>query len=238
MANETLSGKIAVITGGSRGIGYAIATRFLAENMKVAICGSRQNSVDEALASLSPRNNVFGAEADVTKHNQVQRFIAAARAHFGRIDILINCAGISHRAPAADLDIAAWHETIAVNLHGSFYTMREVLPLFREQRAGDVINISSLSSTTGFAGGAAYNASKAGLNGLTSAAFLDHRYDNIRIMEILPGSTDTHFSSESSQNTAWKIAPADIAEVAVTMLSMPRHTTISRVEIKPSQPNR
>jgi 3-oxoacyl-[acyl-carrier protein] reductase len=243
MAQENLSGKIAVITGGGRGIGYAVAQRLLEEGAKVAFCALRQNSVDAALASLSEFGDVVGVVADVSNLNDVRHFFDVVRDRFGGADILVNNVGIRTYQAVADLNPADWDRMLAVNLTGAFYCSHEILPMLKQRGGGDVINVSSLSSTSPFAGGAGYNASKAGLNGLSEATMLDHRYDGVRVTSVMPGSTRTDFNADLSASSTrdqdeWKVAPEDIAEVVATLLKMPRRTTISRVDVKPSRPPR
>ncbi len=242
MAQETLTGKIAVITGGARGIGYAIAERLLEEGVSVAFCAMRQESVDAAVTSLSqiaasPNERVLGAVADVSKLVDVQRFTALVLQKFGGIHILINNAAIRTYKPVMDLDPADWDRMLAVNLSGAYYCSHEILPILKQHGAGDIVNIGSLSSTSAFAGGAGYNASKAGLNGLSDATMLDHRYDGVRVSEVMPGSTDTDFNGPAGR-ADWKVAPEDIADAVVMLLRMPRRTTVSRVDVKPTQPPR
>jgi NAD(P)-dependent dehydrogenase (short-subunit alcohol dehydrogenase family) len=237
MAQEILTGKIAVITGGARGIGYAIAKRLLEEGAKVAICAVNQQSIDSAVTSLSGIGDVFGATADVSRLSDVKRFVAAVVSQFGAIDILVNNAAIRTYHSVIDLEPADWDRMLAVNLTGAYYFSHEVLPILKRRSAGDIINISSLSSTSAFAGGAGYNASKAGLNGLSEATMLDHRYDGVRVSEVMPGSTDTDFNGPQGR-AAWKVAPEDIAEAVVMLLRMPRRTTVSRVDVKPTAPPR
>jgi 3-oxoacyl-[acyl-carrier protein] reductase len=248
MAKETLSGKITVITGGARGIGYAIAERLLEEGAKVAFCALRQESVDDAIGRLRGKGEVLGVAADVSKYDEVKRFIAAVLREFGRIDILVNNAGIRTYKSVVDLKPEEWDRMLGVNLSAAFYCSHEVLSIFRQQGSGDIINISSLSSTSAFTGGAGYNASKAGLNGLSDATMLDHRYDGVRVSEVMPGSTDTEFngpqtsgpktSGNEASDAAWKVAPADIAEAVVLLLQMPRRSTVSRIDVKPTRPPR
>lgn len=263
----SLEDKVAVVTGGTRGIGRAIAERLLAEGARVAICGSRQKSVDDALAALSPRERVFGMRADVSRLPEVRQFIGAVEQRFGAIHILVNNAGAGVFRSVADLNPEEWDRMIGLNLSGAYYSSHEVLPILRKSGGGDVINISSLAGKNAFAGGAAYNASKFGLNGFAEAMMLDHRNEGIRVSTIMPGSVDTHFGAALHENddsrrsaqaqsvvrdeksaqaqsvvrdekTAWKIAPEDIAEIVVSLLRMPRRTTISAVEVRPSRPQR
>ena len=237
MAQETLTGKIAVITGGARGIGFAIAERLLAEGATVAFCAFRQESVDRAVAALSPQERVLGMVADVSKLDDVRSFIKVVAQRFGGIDVLVNNAGIRTYKSVMELDPADWDRMLGVNLSGAYYCAHEVLPIFRQRGGGDIINISSLSSNNAFAGGAGYNASKAGLNALSDATMLDHRYDGVRVSEVMPGSTDTEFNGPEGRSD-WKVAPEDIAEAVVMILRTPRRSTVSRVDIKPTRPPR
>jgi NAD(P)-dependent dehydrogenase (short-subunit alcohol dehydrogenase family) len=237
MAQETLTGKIAVITGGARGIGFSIAKRLLDEGAKVAVCALRQASVDAAVAALAQKGEAFGVATDVGSVSDVHRLMSEVLARFGRIDILVNNAGIRTYKSVMDLDPADWDRMLAVNLSGAYYCSHEVLPIMKQQGGVDIVNVSSLSSYSPFAGGAGYNASKAGLNGLTGASMLDHRYDGVRVSEVLPGSTDTDFNGPEG-HADWKISPDDIAEAVLMLLRMPRRTTISRIDVKPSRPPR
>ncbi len=235
MPEKTIENKVAIVTGGTRGIGRAIAERLLREGARVAICGRRQKSVDEALAGLSAAGEVFGMAADVSKPDDVRRFISEVERKFGAIHILINNAGAGVFRSVADLDPAEWERMIGLNLSGVYYCCHEILPIFRQNPGGDVINIGSLAGKNAFAGGAGYNASKFGLTGFSEAMMLDHRQEGIRVSYIMPGSVDTEFGG-SAGGADWKIAPEDIAEVVITMLRMPRRTTVSRVEVRPSRP--
>jgi 3-oxoacyl-[acyl-carrier protein] reductase len=247
---ETLESKVAIVTGGTRGIGRAIAAGLLAEGARVAICGTRQNSVDAALDLLSPKDvvspkdTVFGMVADVSKLDDVRNFVGAVQQRFGGIHILVNNAGAGLFRSVADLTPEEWTRTIGLNLTGVYYCCHEILPIFRQAGGGDVINISSLAGKNAFAGGAAYNASKFGLNGFSEAMMLDYRNAGVRVSTIMPGSVDTefggsHFDSKREGNNdknAWKIAPEDIADIVVNVLRMPRRTTVSTVEVRPSRP--
>jgi len=235
MPEKTIENKVAIVTGGTRGIGRAITERLLREGARVAICGRRQKSVDEALAGLSAAGEVFGMAADVSKPDDVRRFISEVERKFGAIHILINNAGAGVFRSVADLDPAEWERMIGLNLSGVYYCCHEILPIFRKNLGGDVINIGSLAGKNAFAGGAGYNASKFGLTGFSEAMMLDHRQEGIRVSYIMPGSVDTEFGG-SAGGADWKIAPEDIAEIVVTLLRMPRRTTVSRVEVRPSRP--
>src|SRR5580700_5171157 len=174
--SSLLEDKVAIVTGGTRGIGRAIATRLLAEGARVAVCGARQESVDKALDILSPNERVFGIAADVTKLEDVRGFVAAVKQQFGGIHVLINNAGTGLFRSVADLTPDEWHRMISLNLTGAYYCCREILPIFIQGGGGDVINISALAGKNAFAGGAGYNASKFGLNGFSEAMMLDYRH--------------------------------------------------------------
>ncbi|HXJ44923.1 MAG TPA: SDR family oxidoreductase [Bryobacteraceae bacterium] len=241
--NKTLAHKLAhkvvAITGGTRGIGRAIAERLLAEGAKVAICGTSQASVDRAISALSPLGEVLGAVADVSKLTDVRAFVAAIMARFGRIDGFVNNAGVATFRPAAELTPDEWQQMLGVNLTGVYYCCHEILPIFKQQGNGDIINISSLAGKNPFAGGSGYNASKFGLNGFSEAVMLDHRNDGVRVSYVMPGSVATEFGGGPADTGAdWKIAPEDVAEVVLMLLQMPGRTTVSRVEIRPSQPGK
>jgi 3-oxoacyl-[acyl-carrier protein] reductase len=228
------------VTGGTRGIGRAIAERLLSEGARVAICGRSREPVDRAVAQMKPRGRIFGHPADVTQIAQVRGFFEAVDAEFGGLDILINNAGEGVFRKTADMTPEEWHRNIDLNLSGPFYCSREALARFAKRGGGFIVNISSLAGKNPFSGGAGYNASKFGLNGFTEAMMLDHRYDGLRVCSIMPGSVATEFGGEQHQsgNTGWMIAPEDVAEVVALVLRTPARTMISRVEMRPSRPHK
>ena len=228
-----------MVTGGTRGIGRAVAVRLLGEGATVAVCGRASESVEAVVREWKhgAGGEVFGAVADVSKLEDVRRFFDSVEKHFGGIDFLVNNAGIGIFKSVADLTPEEWHRTIDLNLSGVYYCSHEVLPRMRKRGGGYIINISSLAGKNAFAGGAAYNASKFGLNGFSEAMMLDHRYDDIRVSYIMPGSVDTDFSHRTGA-APWKIQPEDIAEVVSMLLRMPSRTLVSRIEIRPSKPQK
>jgi 3-oxoacyl-[acyl-carrier protein] reductase len=236
---ESLQGKTAVVTGGTRGIGRAIAERLLREGAAVAICGRTTDSTLRAVAALQPLGTVFGHAADVSRLEQVREFFRSVDREFPRLDILINNAGQGTFRKVAEMTPEEWHRNIDLNLNGAFYCAHEALARFRGA-GGFIVNISSLAAKNAFTGGAGYNASKAGLNLFSESMMLDHRYDNVRVCSIMPGSVATEFAAEraGSEDSAWKIAPEDVAETVVTVLRMPERTTISSVEMRPSRPKK
>jgi len=236
---ETLSGKIAIVTGGTRGIGKAIAQRLLREGAVVAACGRLHEHVQAFLRDCQPSagERLLAETADVSKLEEVRRFFESVDARFGGVDFLINNAGIGVFKSVADLTPEEWRRTIDLNLTGAYYCSHEALPRMQKRGAGYIVNIGSLAGKNAFAGGAAYNASKFGLKGFSEAMMLDHRYDNVRVSCIMPGSVDTEFGAHAG-SASWKIQPEDVAEVTISLLRMPARTLISRVEIRPSKPQK
>jgi 3-oxoacyl-[acyl-carrier protein] reductase len=234
-----LTGKHAVVTGGTRGIGRAIATYLLRAGAAVAICGRTRESVDRVTTELKQLTggDVFGQPADVSKSDQVAGFFDSVGSRFGALDILVNNAGAGILRGIQDLTLEDWHNTIDLNLSGVFYCCHYALPLMRKRGEGYIIQISSLAGINAFARGAAYNASKFGLNGFSEAIMQDLRYENIRVSYIMPGSVETGFSPGDGP-ADWKIAPEDVAEVVLNLLRMPNRTLVSRVEMRPSKPKK
>jgi 3-oxoacyl-[acyl-carrier protein] reductase len=237
--SKLVEGKFAVVTGGTRGIGLAIAKSLVAGGASVAVCGRSEESLVHALGELSPqrKGNVIGRVADVRSSDDVANLFEFVAKKFGGLDILVNNAGVGIFRSVAELTIEDWRTTMDTNLSGVFYCCREALPQMISRGGGSIINISSLAGRNPFAGGGAYNASKFGLNGFSEAMMLDHRHDNIRITYVMPGSVDTEFNSKS-QSSSWKIAPEDVAQVVMNVLAMPERTLVSRVEMRPSRPSK
>jgi len=230
-----LNGKSAVVTGGARGIGLAIVKRLHEAGAAVAFCSKTEASVAKALERLGGAGaTIAGRAADVSDLKSVTDFFAFAERELGGIDILVNNAGIGAFSDLATMPPETWHELIGTNLTGVYNCLHTALPLLKKRGGGFIVNISSLAGKNAFAGGAAYNASKFGLNGLSEAIMLDHRYDNIRVSYIMPGSVSTEFRNGGEAD--WKIAPEDVAEAVAMVLAMPERTMISRVEIRPSRP--
>lgn len=227
-----------VVTGGSRGIGRSIVEALLAEGAVVTLCGRTEESTAAAVAELAhPR--CHGIAADVADEAQVERLFAFAQERMGGVDILVASAGIGIFQAAGDMEIADWKRTIDTNLTGVFLCSRLAIQSMRKSGGGFIVHLSSLAGRNPFAGGAAYNASKFGLNGMGEAMMLDHRNENIRLTTIMPGSVDTDFSPRSAGKASdWKIAPADVASMVVAVLSMPARTLVSRVEMRPSRPQK
>jgi 3-oxoacyl-[acyl-carrier protein] reductase len=239
MTNPTpLAGQVALVTGGTRGIGRAIAKMLLEEGAAVAICGRRQEDVDDAVRTLAAETGgkVNGKAADVRDHGQVSDLFRFIDAGFGRLDVVVNNAGVGVFGHARDLTWEQWRDTIDTNLSGAFFCSREALFRFGTSGGGYIVNISSLAGRHAFAGGAAYNASKFGLIGFTEALMQDVRSDNVRVSYIMPGSVATNFGGSGAQaGSEWKIWPEDVAKIVQMLLRMPARTLVSGVEVRPSK---
>jgi NAD(P)-dependent dehydrogenase (short-subunit alcohol dehydrogenase family) len=222
--------KIAIVTGGSRGIGRAVTEALLAEGWKVWIC-----SHDPRQAIQEMAGPIDGRPVDVRSQDQVDAFVKEVLAAEGRVDLLVNNAGLGRFAPADELTGDQWREVLETNLNGSFYFLRAVAPAMKRQGSGWIVNIASLASKNPFAGGAAYNASKFGLLGMSEAAMLDLRPHGIRVASIMPGSVATEFGGGHSEGS-WKLQPADIAAMVLHLLSYPDNALPSRIEMRPSRP--
>ena len=210
----------------------------MSSGANVAICGRDQESVDKAVRKLTSlsKSKVAGKVADVRKSTDVLSFFEFVDRELGALDILVNNAGVGIFKSTAELSVEDWQATIETNLSGAFYCSRAALArMSRTHKGGYIINISSLAGKNAFAGGAAYNASKFGLNGLSEAIMLDHRYDNVKVSTVMPGSVDTDFSPRSERAT-WKIAPEDIGAIVLMLLRTPERTLVSRVEVRPAKP--
>jgi NAD(P)-dependent dehydrogenase (short-subunit alcohol dehydrogenase family) len=240
--SDSLDGKRALVTGASKGIGLAVAEALAREGVEVAICARKDAELRRALQVLketAPQTKTTGCVADVSKAADVSALFAFVDRELGGVDILVNNAGLGIFRPAAELTIEEWDTMIGTNLSGAFYCSQSALTRFRHTGGGFIINISSLAGKNPFAGGSGYNASKFGMNGFSEAMMLDHRNDNVRVSYIMPGSVDTEFSGQDSQERSdWKISPGDIAEIVLNILKMPSRTLISRVEVRPSRPRK
>jgi 3-oxoacyl-[acyl-carrier protein] reductase len=232
-----LAGKNALVTGGTRGIGLAVAEALLGAGAGVAICGRSEKSVKTVVSQLTneAKGKVVGKVADVRSNTEVSDLFTMLDRDLGGLDILVNNAGVGVFKSTAELSVEDWRKTLETNLSGVFYCCREALPRFKQRGGGYIINMSSLAGKNPFAGGAAYNASKFGLNGFSEAMMLDHRYENVRVSYVMPGSVDTKFGS-AGDRADWKIAPEDIGEIVLMLLRMPERTLVSRVEVRPSKP--
>jgi NAD(P)-dependent dehydrogenase (short-subunit alcohol dehydrogenase family) len=236
---EQLQGKVAVVTGGSRGIGLAIARALLHRGASVTITGTKEERLADAsreLGAAARGGSVITQLADVRKYDDVERMLNAAASRFGGIDVLVNNAGIGVFARVSEMSVEQWSDIIDTNLTGAFYCCHAVLPHLRKRGGGWIINISSLAGTNPFPEGAAYCASKAGLNAFSESLMQEVRHDGIRVAYIMPGSVNTSFSGQQPSGQDWKLAPEDVAEVVTDLVVHPPRSLPSRVEIRPARP--
>ena len=237
---KSLKGKVALITGGTKGIGYGIALSLLQEGVNVAITGRSLTSVKEAANTLennpNSKGNVMGLEADVRDFESQQHAVAEVLKHFGHLDVVVANAGLGHFASIEDLTLEQWQEVIDTNLTGAFYTIKASVAALKQTK-GYYITISSLAGTNFFANGSAYNASKFGLTGFTQAVMLDLRQSGVKVSTIMPGSVSTYFNNhQPGDSDAWKIQIEDIGELVIDLLKMNPRTLPSKIEVRPSMP--
>lgn len=228
---------IAIVTGGSRGIGRGVVEALLREGWRVSFCSRSQSSMEEALSELADHGDaVAGRAVDVRSQEAVDAFVQELLDREGRIDCLVNNAGLGTFGAVDELTGEQWREVIETNLSGAFYFLHAVAPAMKRQGAGWIFNIASLAGKNPFAGGAAYNASKFGMIGLSEASMLDLRPHGVRVAAILPGSVDTGFSQRSNRDGSWKLKPEDIAAMILHLLGYPEHALPSLVEMRPAKP--
>ena len=238
---QTLNGKVAIVTGGSRGIGFAIAHALVAEGVNVTVTGRSEAHLSAARPRIEGAGHgaVETLQADVRRFDDMRRVVDATVARFGGLDMLINNAGIGVFTGVAAMTPEQWSEVIDTNLTGVFNATHAALPHMQRRGGGFIINISSLAGKNPFADGAAYCASKAGLNAFSEALMQEVRYDNIRVSYVLPGSVSTAFSSgDAAKGADWKIAPEEVADVVLNLLRHDPRSLPSRVELRPSRPRK
>ncbi len=236
--NTKLTGKTALITGGSKGIGLGIAEAMIEQGMKVAITSRSQSAADQAAADLNKikPGHAIGLEADVRSLEAQQASVQKVLDEWGQLDVLIANAGLGHFASIEDLTTEQWNEVIDINLTGVFHSVKAAIPALKKTE-GYIITIASLAGTNFFANGAAYNASKFGLVGFTQAVMLDLRHEGIKVSTIMPGSVSTYFNGRTPTDAeAWKIQPEDLGQMTIDLLKMHPRTLPSKVEVRPSQP--
>ena len=238
--NETmkdLKNKVAYITGGTKGIGFAVAQTLLDQGMKVAISGRSQESVDQALKDFN-NDDVLGIVSNVAKLSDEENAVAKITDKWGQVDVVLANAGVGNFAPIDEMTEEQWHQMIDVNLSGVFHTLKASVASLKKTE-GYYITLASLAGTNFFAQGAGYNASKFGVVGFTQAAMLDLRQYGIKVSTIMPGSVATHFNhNEPGDKDAWKIQPEDIGELVLDLLQMNERTLPSKIEVRPTRPDK
>jgi NAD(P)-dependent dehydrogenase (short-subunit alcohol dehydrogenase family) len=229
-----LAGKVAIVTGSTKGIGLAIAERLHAAGARVVV--SSRTAADVAAVAKRLGSPAIGIPCDVADPAACQRLVDETVKRLGRLDVLVNNAGFGIFKSIADMSIDEWQRQIDVNLGGPFYCSKAALPHLASTGDGFIIHIGSLASRNYFAGGTGYNAAKAGLMGMSEAMMLDVRHDNVRVSIIMPGSVNTHFRGEKNPARSWPLEADDVALTVMQLLDYPKGAHVSRVEMRPSQP--
>jgi NADP-dependent 3-hydroxy acid dehydrogenase YdfG len=235
---DTMEGKVAYITGGSKGIGLGIAQSLTKIGMRVAISGRKYEDVLQAAKTLGAGERVIALKSDVSDPGDEERAVAEILKKWGQLDVVIANAGVGIFKAVDQLEIHDWQQMINTNLSGVFYTLKASVAALKASK-GYYITMASLAGTNFFASGAGYNASKFGVVGFTQAAMLDLRSYDIKVTTIMPGSVATHFNgNEPSEKDAWKIQPGDIGELVVDLLKMNPRTLPSKIEVRPARPDK
>ena len=230
--------RVALVTGGTRGIGAAIVRRLAADGFAVFLSGRTDESVRTALARFAKEGlSVRGFPADARREEDQRRLVESAAREGGRLDVLVNNAGIGHFAPVDQMEPERFREVLETNLFGPFYAVRHAAPIMKKGGGGFIVNIASLAGVNAFAGGAAYNASKFALLGFSEAAMLDLRHGGVRMATVLPGSVATDWNhSHGNQDASWMLAPEDVAEAVADLVRFPDRAIASRIDLRPSRP--
>ena len=224
----------ALVTGGSRGIGFAIAQALASAGASVAITGRDETALETARRKLG--GHTLALHADVRDAQAAAGAVDAAAGRFGGLDLLVNNAGVGVFAAVADMTPDAWRQVIETNLSGVFYCCHAAIPHLRKRGGGWIINISSLAGKNAFVNGAAYCASKSGLNAFSEALMQEVRHENIRVSYVMPGSVSTGFMGRSQGADEWKLAAEDVAQAVMDLVAHPARSLPSRIEIRPSKP--
>ncbi len=237
-----LAGQTALVTGGTRGIGLAVARSLLHKGVQVVLCSRCAADVTETVETLHSEftAKISGIACDLRSYSQVQEMFRFAETEVGSIDILINNAGVGSFHNLEEIEIEEWSRTIETNLSGVFYCCKEVLPQMKRRGGGYIINIGSLAGKQAFAGASAYCASKFGLVGFSESLMQEVRHDHIKVSYVMPGSVNTSFARGGEQDpaTTWKLLPEDVAQVIIDLLEMEPRALPSRVELRPSEPKK
>jgi len=232
-----LSGKVAIVTGSTKGIGLAIAEHMIDKGMSVVVSSRTESDVDEVAERLG--DNALGIVCDVADPDACQNLVYDTMNQLGRLDVLVNNAGFGIFKPINEMSVDEWRQQVDVNLGGVFYCSKAALPHLSDSGDGYIVNIGSLASRNTFATGTGYNASKFGLLGMSEAMMLDVRYDDVRVSIVMPGSVNTHFNDhEQSPERGWKLEADDCALAVMQLLQYPKEAHVSRIEMRPAQPKR
>ena len=234
MDEKVVTGKTALVTGASRGIGFAIARKLGLMGAKVAICARDARKLDDAAARL--RNEaveVLAVVADVTSASDINTLASKTEKSLGPIEILVNNAGVGYFGPLQEADETNWDSVLDTNLKSVFLLSRAVAPGMIERRSGHIVNIGSLAGKNAFKNGSIYCASKWGLMGLTACMAEDLRVHGIRVSVICPGSVATEFSTHAGRDAAALLQPDDVAHAVATLITQGPQSFISEIDLRP-----
>lgn len=240
---SALEGQVAVVTGAGRGIGRAIALTFARARADLSLASRTPKeieSVAEEVRALGSR--ALALPTDVAEEQEVEALVARTLEHFGKVDVLVNCAGIAVYAPVLDYPTEEFDRTLATNLRGVFLCSRAVLKGMYARGSGTIINIASIAGKVGTANRAAYCASKFGVVGFSEALAQEARRHNVRVSVICPGSVRTtfgeHLDGGASDKLSWALDPEEVARMALHLATSPAKTFISEVVMRPTNPPR
>jgi 3-oxoacyl-[acyl-carrier protein] reductase len=235
-ATYSLAGQVSVVTGGGRGIGAAIALKLAEMGAITVLCGRRRAPLEAAAAAISSAGGKAEVrECDVTDLRSVEAVAAYVEQTFGRIDILINNAGVGgFSRPLHEMLPDSWDQIVNTNLRGVYYCIRSFAPMMIRARQGHIINISSLAGKNPLPNGAAYAASKWGLNGLSYSVAEELRAYNIRVAVVCPGSVDTELSPHSGKDPKKLLRPEDVAHVVAMLVTQAPQSFASEVLLRPT----
>ncbi len=234
-----LVGKVAIVTGSTKGIGRAIAEALAREGADVCVSARSEEEVERAVAELGEAGGgrVTGAVCDVRDELEVRALFEHTVAEFGGVDVLVNNAGVGLFQTVEEMSPEDFRAVLETNLNSVFYCCHEAIPLMRARGGGYIINISSLAGANAHPRMAAYNASKFGLNGFSEALMQEVRHDRIKVSYIMPGSVNTYFGGDTpTAEQSWQLQPSDVARVVLDLLGHDERSLPSRVEIRPSMP--
>ncbi len=234
---ELKKSRNAIVTGGTAGIGLAVAREFLERGHKVYICGRQAERLVTALAGLTAdfgNERIVGSICDVRSLDSVEEMVAMAGARFGQIDTLINNAGVAFVTAFEDIAPDQWQSIMDTNLTGVFNCCRAVLPWLKKVEGSDIVNLGSRSGRYSFRGGTAYNTTKFGLQGFTEALFLDLHQYGIRVSLVAPGTVATGLGGSTGED--WHLLPKDIAKVVGDVIASDARAAVNWVEIRPARP--
>jgi 3-oxoacyl-[acyl-carrier protein] reductase len=234
-----LSGQIALVTGAGRGIGRAIAHSLASEGAQVVLVSRTLSELERVQKEIKSAGGIADViSSDITKAQEIGKLFAEIKSRFGRLDILINNAGIGKFVSVKELKVEDFDAMWNLNMRGLFLCTQQAIPFMESQKSGIIVNISSLAGKNAFVNGAGYAATKWALMGFSKCLLLEERQYNIRVVTVCPGSVDTAFSAhEEGSNRKDKIlSPQDVAETVLSAILMPARAMVSEIDIRPTNP--